>query len=406
MQAEDMPGGTVGPHLPDFARPTSGAQALDGPAAGDAAVAEPVVETVGLVLPELDGLWVDPVAAPERRQRHLAVAVARRQLLQPLLQLGPAGDHLALRGCPRSELAADRPGAEVRLGLVAAHPLDGTLDADLSHLRRPPEDQRDGGVAGQLVRLAAAVVRVEDEPALVEALEQDHPSRGPAARARGRQRHGGGLDQVGRLGLREPVPELHDRVGVDMGLIQRAQRWLLPRRVVGRTAAPTLALVEAPGTAASRTKATSWPPGTVNSPNPWDASARTMVQPKNTPTAMPRVAPSTEMITASQRIIDRTWARVAPTSRSRPSSRTRSNTDRASVFTIPNSAMMIANASRMRTRLSNWSSCLPTCCLYWAMSWTCTFGKSATTLSMAPRTLAASTPGLTSAITIESSWVP
>src|SRR6266702_2568504 len=380
MQAEDMPGGTVGPHLPDFARPTSGAQALDGPAAGDAAVAEPVVETVGLVLPELDGLWVDPVAAPERRQRHLAVAVARRQLLQPLLQLGPAGDHLALRGCPRSEPRAGRPcpwspasWRWARSGRPLGPPRTSARTARSGRRRHGPHPEGS---------------------ALAPSSPGRRSHRGSYFGTGGGPGHGGG-PRVSPWG-RRTSPRRSAGYSV---VIARSMSTFAARRP-GRIAAST------PATAASRTKATSWPPGTVNSPNPWDASARTMVQPKNTPTAMPRIAPSTEMITASQRIIDRTWARVAPTARSRPSSRTRSNTDRASVFTIPNSAMMIANASRMRTRLSNWSSCLPTCCLYWAMSWTCTFGKSATTLSMAPRTLAASTPGLTSAITIELSWVP
>ena len=51
------------------------------------------------------------------------------------------------------------------------------------------------------------------------------------------------------------------------------------------------------------------------------------------------------MMTASQRIIERSCRRVAPTARSRPSSRMRSKIDRARVLTMPNSAISTASPS-------------------------------------------------------------
>ena len=51
------------------------------------------------------------------------------------------------------------------------------------------------------------------------------------------------------------------------------------------------------------------------------------------------------MITDSQRTIDRVCERVIPNARNRPISRVRSSTLRISVFAIPRTAMMIANAS-------------------------------------------------------------
>ena len=51
------------------------------------------------------------------------------------------------------------------------------------------------------------------------------------------------------------------------------------------------------------------------------------------------------MMTASQRIIERSWARVAPMARSRPSSRMRSKIDRPRVFTMPNRAITMARPS-------------------------------------------------------------
>src|SRR6266542_6017780 len=153
----------------------SGAEPLDHPRASVTAVPQAIVEPVRLVLPELDGVGADPVAAPERGQRHVAVGVARREPLQPLLEHRSARDHLALRRGPGAQPAAERAGTEIRLGLLAADPLDAALDAHLALQGGPPEHQRRRGVRAELAGLAAPVIGVEHEAALVEALEQDHP---------------------------------------------------------------------------------------------------------------------------------------------------------------------------------------------------------------------------------------
>ena len=61
------------------------------------------------------------------------------------------------------------------------------------------------------------------------------------------------------------------------------------------------------------------------------------------PSTVPIEAPMTEITTDSQRTIARTWLRVMPTARSRPSSRVRSKADSASVLTMPRSAMSTAS---------------------------------------------------------------
>ena len=60
----------------------------------------------------------------------------------------------------------------------------------------------------------------------------------------------------------------------------------------------------------------------------------------------PMTAPNRAMITASDRIIVRTWRRFIPTARSRPISWVRSNTDSIRVLTIPIRAMTTARARR------------------------------------------------------------
>ena len=59
-------------------RPALGREALDDPAAAVAPVAEPVVQAVVAVLPELVGLRDEPVAAPVRRARDVAPDARRR----------------------------------------------------------------------------------------------------------------------------------------------------------------------------------------------------------------------------------------------------------------------------------------------------------------------------------------
>ena len=67
--------------------------------------------------------------------------------------------------------------------------------------------------------------------------------------------------------------------------------------------------------------------------------------PMPVPMMIPMMAPKIARITASDRIMDRTWRRFMPTARSRPISRVRSKTESMSVFTIPMSAMSTARAS-------------------------------------------------------------
>ena len=90
------------------------------------------------------------------------------------------------------------------------------------------------------------------------------------------------------------------------------------------------------------TSTTSGPAGSASCEMPWSLRAWTSTQPKNTPTSSPRNVPNRAMMTASHRTVDRTWARVMPTARSRPISWVRSRIDSARVLPMPNTAMRIA----------------------------------------------------------------
>jgi hypothetical protein len=86
------------------------------------------------------------------------------------------------------------------------------------------------------------------------------------------------------------------------------------------------------------------PTGRANC-SPCPLSAAVTRAARNRPTAIPRAAPSSAVTTLSWRIIRRTWRRVIPTAPSVPSSRVRSNTDSASMLTMPNRLTITASAS-------------------------------------------------------------
>ena len=88
---------------------------------------------------------------------------------------------------------------------------------------------------------------------------------------------------------------------------------------------------------------------------PSSFSACDSASPMPIPRAAPLRAPISEITTDSQRTIARTWPRVMPTARSRPSSRVRSNTDSARVLTMPSRAITTASSSITVTKVSSWS---------------------------------------------------
>ena len=164
------------------------------------------------MVPELDGVGHEPVPAPERRARHLLAELCG-ELGDALLEHLPALDALALPRRPRAELARPRPVPPVALRFLAADAQNRSAHPHLA-LGRPEEHECGTGVGGQVAGLGAGVVRVEDEPGLVDALEQDHASRGHGV---GRGRH-----ERHRLGDGVAVPgaELCDRILLDVVLVE------------------------------------------------------------------------------------------------------------------------------------------------------------------------------------------
>ena len=130
----------------------------------------------------------DAISAPERRAGDGLPGEARFGRGVLLVELFARCEHLALRRRPRARLAAARTAGEVRVRFVCRQALDRPFDPNLLLERRPVKAQRRVRIGGELARLAALVVGVKDEPALVDAAQQHHAHRRPAVRVRGRER--------------------------------------------------------------------------------------------------------------------------------------------------------------------------------------------------------------------------
>ena len=117
---------------------------------------------------------------------------------------------------------------------------------------------------------------------------------------------------------------------------------------------------------------------------PWARAPAAAPTRSTTPITTPSSAPITAMITDSQRTIARHLAAAHPDraqqARARASARRSTG---PSVFTMPNSAMMIASTSSAVTRLSSWFTNAAYCSRNAAWSWTSMFAKSFVAASIA-----------------------
>jgi hypothetical protein len=160
------------------------------------------------ILPEFDALGQDAIARPVRRARHRTVAEALGHGGDALFEHRAAGDRARLVRGPGADLALPRPRREIGVGLRRRDGLHRSLDTDLAEQRLPVEAQRRPGMRREVPSLAALGIGVEDEAALVDALQQHDAGRRPAILADRRQRHRMRVARLGLPGLVQPRLEL------------------------------------------------------------------------------------------------------------------------------------------------------------------------------------------------------
>jgi hypothetical protein len=126
-------------------------------------------------VPELDHGWDDPVAAPERRTSDRFAFEPGFDLAIPHLQRVAAVERCALLRCPCADLALSRTAGEVGIGLLPGDALDAPLDTNLLFERRPVLTERRGGIALEVARFPAPIVRVEHESARINSADEHDP---------------------------------------------------------------------------------------------------------------------------------------------------------------------------------------------------------------------------------------
>jgi RimJ/RimL family protein N-acetyltransferase len=191
---------------------TLGRQPLDDPVAVRAPVAQAVVHAVVAVLPELVRLRDEPVPAPVLGPSQVVSLMFAGQRSHALIELRPRRQDRALLGRRRSELCSARTGGEVRVGFLPCDSFDRALDPHLPAELQPVEEQGSTRVRVQLGRLPARIAGEEDKAALVGSFQEDHPDGRGACGSGGRKRHRLRGPAFGGSRLREPAPELLERV--------------------------------------------------------------------------------------------------------------------------------------------------------------------------------------------------
>jgi hypothetical protein len=178
---------------------------------------DPVVESAGPPLPELEHDGKNAIPPPVWRPGNVAVGIAGHQLGVPGFEKGAIGNDGTLCRSPRAESRAERSVDEVIVGLGGCDDLNGAFDADLPFECVPREDECNPRVRRHFVTLAAVVVGEEREAAVVERLEQHDSGGGNAIGCAGGEDHGIGFVELRHQGLIEPLPEERERIISGLG---------------------------------------------------------------------------------------------------------------------------------------------------------------------------------------------
>ena len=200
-----------------MASPSSGRlglQPFDLPAVTGAAVDEPVVQAVVVVLPELDLVRDDAVLRP--RSRGVRPHVPRARLVPPLSprELGPVRQRPDRRDA--RALTSARARARKSRRILRRHAFDRASSTRTCRPSVPVEQELAARELASVRGPAARVARGEHEAALVGALQQHHPRGWAAVRRNRRDTARFGQGNSRRLRLRVPRVELADRVGVEI----------------------------------------------------------------------------------------------------------------------------------------------------------------------------------------------
>jgi hypothetical protein len=140
----------------------SSGQSFVLPVRPDQAIPEPIVESIGPLLPELHDLWSKAIATPALWALDV-VSVEPFELSRESVNCCQIIDDLALMGGDGGTTCRRRPRQPVAIGICIAGATGHPTDADLTVQWKVPVKQYGGaGVMEQIVALLALAVSKED----------------------------------------------------------------------------------------------------------------------------------------------------------------------------------------------------------------------------------------------------
>src|SRR6185436_15358696 len=208
--------GPVSSPAPRSRRTTgSGSEAFNCPTVAFTPVDQPIVQSIGAALPELDFLRDHAVAAPLRRAGR-GFPIAPPCVFHRGFEDLARNHFFALRRGPGGEPRAERTRRVVGIGLRGSDFFHSAVDAHLPLEVRPEEQQAGARAPAELLTFAAEVVGIKDESASLDALQQHDACRWSARGGHRGEGHRVGQRQLGAQRIFEPALELTQRIGVGL----------------------------------------------------------------------------------------------------------------------------------------------------------------------------------------------
>ena len=200
----------------------SGREALDHPAVGRAAVAEPVVQAARAALPELDLLGHDPEAAPERGSGHVVAGEALLDRGDGGLERGPVGQTVGSGRDAHAAIWLPRG----RVGVVGVGLARGRSCSTVPRTRTwrcsssQPNVRLAQRVGRQLRALAEPRLEKNVNPrSSAPRTSTKRASGWPSASTVARTIALGSVHPASTASSYQPLP-LHDRVGIEIGEVE------------------------------------------------------------------------------------------------------------------------------------------------------------------------------------------
>ena len=148
-----------------------------------------LMQSVCAILPEFNPVRIDSVARPMGRARNWLVLKSRCHLGEARFKDIPRRERAGLVRCPGAELGIPTARREIGVGRLVVDAQHFSLDANLSPQGFPMEQQSCKAALGNLARLVAFLVCIENEAIGTVALQQHHSYRGLSICIGSGQRH-------------------------------------------------------------------------------------------------------------------------------------------------------------------------------------------------------------------------